>query len=277
MKDELEDAIARSCREALEMVLADLEMKYSDLIFKNGSEIVNAVTGEKFNVTEGKMRPLEIAARLVSEDLNILLPLNKLNNGKYILSNSSDHVDGFHLVASATLFPAGWVLKDRIGWTIQELHAPVPLWKDNLGQAVSNALKKAAFGVTQTGKEVVDTERLAVFPQTDRPGATLSDLLFTQDGGSFFPTQPLEVDKLFLLRERQCFRRMKADNGVLFSVRTYIVHFRELEPSEAEAFAQQAQKLRDSHAAYKQRRIWYPCVRRYLWELGISLDTNIEA
>jgi hypothetical protein len=39
-------------------------------------------------------------------------------------------------VASATLFPAGWRLKDRYGSAITDLHHLVPSWKDTLSQPV---------------------------------------------------------------------------------------------------------------------------------------------
>jgi len=42
----------------------------------------------------------------------------------------------FHSIASATLFPAGWVLKGRIGWRVTELHHPVPQWENKLSASV---------------------------------------------------------------------------------------------------------------------------------------------
>ncbi len=38
--------------------------------------------------------------------------------------------------ASATLFPAGWSVKDRLGWSLTDLHGDVPPWKENLGMSV---------------------------------------------------------------------------------------------------------------------------------------------
>jgi hypothetical protein len=39
-------------------------------------------------------------------------------------------------IASATLFPAGWILRDRIGKSVTDLHGPVPLWKGKLSSPV---------------------------------------------------------------------------------------------------------------------------------------------
>lgn len=38
--------------------------------------------------------------------------------------------------ASATLFPVGWSVKDRIGWTVAQLHSMVPTWEEKLSRAV---------------------------------------------------------------------------------------------------------------------------------------------
>ena len=38
--------------------------------------------------------------------------------------------------ACATISPAGWSVKDRIGWSLTELYAPVPMWRENLGMSV---------------------------------------------------------------------------------------------------------------------------------------------
>lgn len=50
------------------------------------------------------------------------------------LNNSPDFL---HSIASATLFPAGWVLKERIGWRVTELHHPVPQWDNKLSASVA--------------------------------------------------------------------------------------------------------------------------------------------
>lgn len=39
-------------------------------------------------------------------------------------------------VASATLFPVGWAVEDRIGWSVSALHESVPRWQENLGLPV---------------------------------------------------------------------------------------------------------------------------------------------
>lgn len=60
------------------------------------------------------------------EDFNILL-----------CDPESEDPEEWKLMASATLFPAGWKLQERIGCSMAVLHAPVPGWKEKLGKSVN--------------------------------------------------------------------------------------------------------------------------------------------
>ncbi len=39
-------------------------------------------------------------------------------------------------IASATLFPVGWTVQDRIGWPLSRLHGTVPLWEAKIASSV---------------------------------------------------------------------------------------------------------------------------------------------
>lgn len=115
-----------ACHEVLSAVTSFLTSRYPYMFRFTGSGrrkmIQNLQTGESFPV-ENNPRPLETAARLAMEDFNLLI---------------KDPINGeYRLQASATLFPAGWKLEDRIGYTLTELHCPVPAWKDKLGSHVN--------------------------------------------------------------------------------------------------------------------------------------------
>jgi hypothetical protein len=69
------------------------------------------------------------------EDFNILL--KNQETGEY------------ELKASATLFPAGWKLQERIGTSMANLHKPVPGWKEKLGGSVNRytpSLNNQSYG-----------------------------------------------------------------------------------------------------------------------------------
>jgi hypothetical protein len=117
-----------ACHEVLSLVSSFLSSRFpqhfSLTTISSGPAIHNHLTNEVFPIgKENSPNPLEIAAKLSMEDLNILIKNPK--TGEY------------HLQASATLFPAGWKLQERVGTSMANLHAPVPGWKEKLGGSVN--------------------------------------------------------------------------------------------------------------------------------------------
>ena len=111
-----------ACKELLEMVIEFLCIRRKAFFGADGARVYNRLIGEEFNISDGSNHPLELAARLAMEDFNILM--------------MEDGGDEHKLVASATLFPAGWRLEERFGWTVTQLHNPVPAWGTILSTSV---------------------------------------------------------------------------------------------------------------------------------------------
>lgn len=147
---------AQACQEALEEVSEFLCERYPNMFQKlvqgDRTSIQNYMTGERFDVGgpgsggEG-IDALEAAVRLTMEDLSILM-MNE--DGEYYLYGSNFLFPSFfslfvlirltdpvHSAASASLFPTGWTVEERIGWTISRLHEPVPLWHQHVANSVS--------------------------------------------------------------------------------------------------------------------------------------------
>ena len=121
-----------ACHEVLSLVTSFLSSRFpqhftlTNLTLSSGEvpAIHNHLTQETFTVGQQNCpNPLEIAAKLSMEDFNILL--KNQETGEY------------ELKASATLFPAGWKLQERIGTSMANLHKPVPGWKEKLGGSVN--------------------------------------------------------------------------------------------------------------------------------------------
>lgn len=114
-----------ACHEVLSLVTAFLASRFPENFrIISGPAIHNHLANELFPIgVQNCPNPLEIAAKLSMEDFNILA--KNLDTGEY------------HLQASATLFPAGWKLQERIGTSMVNLHRPVPGWKDKLGTNVN--------------------------------------------------------------------------------------------------------------------------------------------
>ncbi|KAF2672707.1 hypothetical protein BT63DRAFT_450733 [Microthyrium microscopicum] len=246
--NEPDPVVDAACRNTLELVIEHLTTLYPQFFKLSGNIISNLLTGESFDIDNGAMRPLEIAARLANEDFNILLPIEK---------EESEVVH--QLAATATLFPAGWKIKERIGWHTAQLHGPVPGWDVKLRVGVERSCYRISHGVDS--RDQPDTlpdgdskrrfERLAVFPQIDRPNSSLELL--------------------------QTFRRLPKVNGLLFTVRTYVYFLDEVDAEETKGLTEQIMALKPDHAAYKQRDGWIDCLLKRCKELGVTPDVRKDS
>lgn len=135
-----------ACAEVLEVVAEFLCERYPSMFLMENhgtmKKIHNAKTGESFVIGDANSttEPLEIAARLAMEDLSVLM---KNEDGEYYLYEINCFQSCFLLLiildsaASATLFPVGWSVQNRIGWTISQMHSPVPEWHSKVGLSVN--------------------------------------------------------------------------------------------------------------------------------------------
>ena len=114
-----------ACYEVLDLVTSFLSTRFPEYFTINHSTSVihNHLTKDSHLIGHKCPNPMEVAARLTMEDFNILVKDPK--TGEYLL------------MASATLFPAGWQLQERIGTSMANLHSPVPGWQAKLGSAVN--------------------------------------------------------------------------------------------------------------------------------------------
>lgn len=110
-----------ACVETLDLVVDFLVSTYPDTFVLEGVGKDLAIriiaTQEIFSLVD-VVNPLELAARLAKEDFNILM--------------KDPEDQQYHLIASATLFPVGWKLQERIGGTMAALHKTVPNWQEKL-------------------------------------------------------------------------------------------------------------------------------------------------
>lgn len=114
-----------ACHEVLDLVTSFLSKRFPEHFTINQSKSVihNHLTKESYIIGAECLNPMETAARLAMEDFNILEKDAK--TGEYLIK------------ASATLFPAGWQLQEKIGTSMANLHSPVPGWQEKLGAAVN--------------------------------------------------------------------------------------------------------------------------------------------
>lgn len=240
-----------ACAEGLEVVAEFLCERYPDMFHMEEAgdmrKIHNTKTGESFAIGDENSAtdPLETAVRLAMEDLSILL---KNEEGEY------------YLAASATLFPVGWTVQDRIGWTISQMHGPVPEWKDKIGHSVNK------FFCRLTPESPM--ERSNYFLETKKPDEDLGDTLFRPTALNV--DQPgLSIDDILLRQERQTFRRLPRTEALIFSVKTTLNTFDELPVEQLQALATEIRSWPEDMAKYKGRDIWGQRVLDYCIQRSI--------
>lgn len=184
--------------EVLDMTVEFLLERYPDYFELVSSEkILNKLTGEEHIIGSSCSNPLETAARLCMEDFNILL------------QDPEEGEDAeWKLMASATLFPAGWKLQERIGSSMAVLHAPVPGWKEKLGKSVNRYFTHLTPRTCMERSNLFIQTTPILFQDTPEPPRS--------------PTHPLTASDIYVRRERQTFTRLPKSGAVLFTVRTYM-------------------------------------------------------
>lgn len=100
--------------EVLELLLDHLLEYFPQHYQRLGKKIVNLATGQVWETADFEAAPLELAGRLVQEDLIILQP----------------SPDGYVLAAASVCFPLRWRLQQKIGHPLVEIHQPVPGYDD---------------------------------------------------------------------------------------------------------------------------------------------------
>lgn len=208
----------------------------------NDRAIHNLMTNEFFYLNT--KTPLEDASRLSMDDFNILGKDNKTSQ--------------YYLFASATLFPAGWKLEERIGYPMDKLHGPVPRWKNVFNNYLDTFFEKIVE------KKMCPQERYNIFVQT-------TPNLFTREPVSSIPPKDSDIGKVmglryedvYIRREKQTFSLLPKSKTVLFTVRTFMEPVTDLNNKELVEFIQGIKAWSEDIAAYKGIARWGPIVTKF--------------
>lgn len=189
---EAEDA----CSELLETLADLLPRRYPAWFVRDGGQLDNRLTGESWDLGATGLAALELAGRLVQEDLCIL----QMREAGPILT------------AGVLCFPSGWRLVEKLGLPLGEVHGPVPIYPDRLARPVDRLIATLKSGrmVERVNWTVLDA------PDLFRPGGHFrrkrNENVTAENAG----------ETLFLRVERQTLRRLPRSEAVVFGIRTYI-------------------------------------------------------
>lgn len=144
------------------------------------------------------MHPLEATARMVPEDLLLLKPLQRKDNEALL---------DWTLLAAALAFPAHWVLAEKMGKPLADIHEPVPHYAERLETPMDRFFTNMKVGpISHRWNWSVMT----------------SHRLFTPHRSRRTPLAPgAGIDEIFIRMESQTLRKLPRTSTILFTIRTY--------------------------------------------------------
>jgi dimethylamine monooxygenase subunit A len=212
-------------RELLELLLDHLPRRFAEHYELFDGGIANRTTGERFALAAWEDAPLELAGRLVQEDLCLM---------------QRDEA-GYRLVAAVLCFPAHWRLADKLGRPLGAIHDPVPGFGERLGAPVDRffASIQVARPVWRVNWSLVDQPTLFLPPEHRGHPKPIS----AESAG----------EQLWLRVERQTLRRLPRSGDVVFGIHTHVDPLAAAidSPAAARALAARIREMPDAMARYK--------------------------
>lgn len=213
--------------EALEAVADNLITHRSDWFARDGCMLRNRITGEVWNLQSPPCDPLEVAGRVVQEDLCIV----QIDRDVPVLS------------AAVLCFPSRWRLGEKIGRPLSDVHAPVPFYEQRLARAVDGFMHRLKPGhiAARLNWSVLDDP--ALFQPAGKWREARNAAITPENAG----------DRLFLRVERQTLRRLPRTGAVLFGIRVHVYRLADAiaDAVTAVRLADAIRALPDSTALYK--------------------------
>ena len=210
--------------ELLALLVDHLPARFPPLYRRDGAAI--EVAGRRVAL-DGPEPPLAIAASLVQEDL-------------VLMRRGAEH---WRLAAASLSFPSAWLLADKFGRPMHEVHGPVP----GFSEGTRNA---------QMIERMFDNLR----PES---GMIRWNWSLFGDGRLFHPDSHASGPRFgeasasaWFRLERQTFRKLPVSGDIVFGIRIYLDPLAALArlpegPALAAALSQQLAALTDEQADYK--------------------------
>ena len=213
--------------ETLRHVAELLPRRHPGWFSQDGRWLRNHLAGERWDLASPAHDPLEVAGRLVQEDLCLI----------------EATAGGPVLQAALLCAPSRWLLADKIGRPLAAVHANVPLYGERLSAPVDRFMAhlKAGKLAQRLNWSVVDDP--ALFQPTRKRQAEANPAVTAANAG----------ERLFLRVERQTLARLPASGFVLFAIRvhSYALSRAAADPAVAARLAAAVAAVPDALAAYK--------------------------
>ena len=194
------------------------------------TRIDNLINGESWRAGDFSAAPLDLAGRLIQEDLCLMSPDGK---GTYVLS------------AGSVCFPLRWELTEKFGLAMAAIHGAVPSYDEKLAAPSDRYM---------VGLKAYKPSWRSNWSIVDAPDLYLKQRRFAQ-GHNAEITAENAGRKLWIRSERQTLRRLPRSGDVLFTIRTYIRPLSALGnlPAVARGLAQALDKVSPEMRGYKNQ------------------------
>ena len=220
---------ANSSAEVLDLLISYLPERFPTLYRRVGDQIENRVTRQRWHVTQHGLHPLDLAGRLVQEDL--------------CLMQLAAETDQYRLVGASVCFPTRWRLAEKMGQSLGNIHLPVPDYEAQLDSTMDRlfARLKVDRPVWRLNWSLLDNPALF---QPRGHGQHEHNAAITADNAG---------DRLWLRMERQTLRRLPLTGDILFTIRIYVQALRDVaaNPERAAHLAAAMRALPPNMRGYK--------------------------
>lgn len=227
-------------REVLMLLLDHLERHHPGLIGFEEGIVTVPETGRRFDLADFADHALDLAGRLVQEDLCLMRP----------------GPEGYVLVAASLCFPARWELAEKLGQPMMRIHERVSGYAEKLGKPVDRFF-----------------EHLRVDKPIQRLNwSILDDPALFQTGGKFRTAEEAGItpenagSRIWLRVERQTLRRLPRSGDILFTIRTFVDPLSALEgrPDLAAGLRSSIAEMPEGMQLYKSLPPFRDALDRYL-------------
>lgn len=204
-----------SSGEVLQLLVEHLCRRFPNWFVRHERRLTNRITNETWPLDSPPFHVLELASRLVQEDLCLM----QRRQDQYVLS------------AACVCFPSRWQLSEKMGRPLRGIHEPVPGYEQTLALPADRFFDAIAVDRPAWRLNWTIHEQPVLFQPTAPPPSTEP------------VTAENAEDRLWFRVERQTLRRLPVSGDILFTIRTYVKALSEV-VRDAQTAAQLAEALR---------------------------------
>ena len=230
-------------QEVLDLIIDYMNTFHSELVRIDGDKIFIDGIKRNFSRKEFAEMPLNLAGRIVQEDLCLMAPGDT----------------GYTLEAASLCFPSRWRLIDKIGKRMVDIHSPVPDYENKLARPVDRYFDKLDINkpVWRVNWSLTDDPDL--YQPIRKTSTDYARSINSKNAG----------DLIFLRCERQTLRRLPNTGWILFSIKTYVDKVSAL-ACQPEALVDLAHSVKNMSADMQQYKNIAPYRKQLLEYLDVT-------